>query len=449
MQKSYHKIINYKGIYYYNFKKNILIKNSNLINALNVEDNVRKFEICQDNNKIIKKFILKKRKVLLLQVTQACNLRCKYCVYSDEFSRKPSNAFMSFDVAKKAVDLHFKHSVTSVYTNIGFYGGEPLLNFTLIKNIINYIKDNYPCRLVYYNITTNATLFNEEIIDFFIDNKINTMISLDGPKRIHDDKRLDIYNNGTFNKVIDTINHIKRKNKNYFNNHISFNSVTSNIYEQSIAEDFFIKKFKIKYDVGVFSYSKKISELKFSNQNIKTIENDIIRKSLITLFEYRSNVPITYKSGIINYRFLMKMRNINEKLMKSSTSEKIIKFHPKGQCIPSHTRCFVDVKGRFFPCEKTNELNDFLVIGNVYNDVNMKKATKVYNYAKFICCKCNDCWALHFCDLCVAKILESNFGNNVIDKYCEEVRKTTEIFLSALIVLKNIFVSYYYKCNKF
>ena len=49
MQKSYHKIINYKGIYYYNFKKNILIKNSNLINALNVEDNVRKFEICQDN----------------------------------------------------------------------------------------------------------------------------------------------------------------------------------------------------------------------------------------------------------------------------------------------------------------------------------------------------------------------------------------------------------------
>ena len=449
MNKNYYKIDNYKGIYYYNFIENTLVEKSNLQKKITEEENIRKLKICQNNNQIIGKYILKKRKVLLLQVTQSCNMRCKYCVYSDDYSRKPSDLFMSFDIAKKAVDMHFKHNVSSFSTNIGFYGGEPLLNFTLIKDIVNYIKNEYPCRFVYYNITTNATLFNEEIIDFFIDNKINVMISLDGPKNIHDNKRIDVNNEGTFDKVMDNIRFIKIKNKKYFNSHVSINSVTSNIYEQSLAEDFLINKFKVKYSVGLISYSKKIKELKINNLKIKKIENDIIRKSIISLLEYRFNMPITYKTGIINNRFLMKLKAIKGTLLKSNNVENITKFHPKGQCIPSHTRCFIDVKGKIFPCEKTNELNDFLEIGNVYDDVNIRKATNVYNFAKYASCKCNECWALHFCNFCVAKILESNFDNNVVDNYCVEIRKTTEIYLSALIVLTKIFDSYYYKCIKF
>lgn len=78
---------------------------------------------------------------IILQVTQNCNLRCQYCVYSGSYiNRVHNNKRMSVEVAKQAIDFLAKHSMNSKEISIGFYGGEPLLEFSLIQEIVDYAE---------------------------------------------------------------------------------------------------------------------------------------------------------------------------------------------------------------------------------------------------------------------------------------------------------------------
>lgn len=86
---------------------------------------------------------------------------------------------MSLEIMKKSVDFLMKHSTNSTKVDIGFYGGEPLLEFDNIKRLIEYIEERYPYKSISYSMTTNGTLFNQENIKFLIKKNINVMISLD------------------------------------------------------------------------------------------------------------------------------------------------------------------------------------------------------------------------------------------------------------------------------
>lgn len=96
---------------------------------------------------------------MILQVTQQCNLRCKYCAYSGAYyNRTHNSARMSFETAKQAIDFLLARSHESDHVHVGFYGGEPLLEFDLIKRCVDYIKKSVEGRTVTFGITTNATL---------------------------------------------------------------------------------------------------------------------------------------------------------------------------------------------------------------------------------------------------------------------------------------------------
>lgn len=104
---------------------------------------------------------------LVLQVTQKCNLRCSYCVYSGDYkNRNHSQKEMSWETAKEAVDYLYGHSMSSEDIYISFYGGEPLLMFRLIKDVVEYVKREYCQRTVHFNLTTNGTLFTPEIVQY-------------------------------------------------------------------------------------------------------------------------------------------------------------------------------------------------------------------------------------------------------------------------------------------
>ncbi len=80
---------------------------------------------------------------MALQLTQNCNLRCKYCVYSGNYeNRKHSSLKMNKEIAYRAIDFFVRHSSDSEKLHLGFYGGEPLLEFELIKGCVEYIKKN-------------------------------------------------------------------------------------------------------------------------------------------------------------------------------------------------------------------------------------------------------------------------------------------------------------------
>lgn len=163
---------------------------------------------------------------LILQVTQNCNLRCKYCVYSGSYvNRIHTKKRMSIETAKKAIDFYHKHNSNLETALISFYGGEQLLEIKLIHEIIIYANEVFKGKSIKYNMTTNATLLNDEIVRFLYENDISLTISLDGPQAIQDNSRVFAESGkGTFDVIMKKLDYIKENYPDYMDN-ISFNAV--------------------------------------------------------------------------------------------------------------------------------------------------------------------------------------------------------------------------------
>ena len=157
---------------------------------------------------------------IILQLTQECNFRCTYCIYSEDsspYQRTHSSLEMTEEQAERAVDFLFENSRDVRLVNIGFYGGEPLLRFDLIRHIVDYVNENYYGKKVTYAITTNGSLLTDEVINFFIEHNIRPMISFDGPKEIHDKYRHFAHNGkGTYDAVISRLDYIKNYYPEFF-----------------------------------------------------------------------------------------------------------------------------------------------------------------------------------------------------------------------------------------
>lgn len=177
---------------------------------------------------------------VILQVTQNCNLRCEYCVYSGSYiNRVHTNKRMSFETAVKTIDFLAAHSLNCNEVSIGFYGGEPLLEIELIKKAVSYAKEVFGEKKVNFNMTTNATLLNMDIADFLVQNDFNITISLDGPRNIHNKNRIFANSNkGTFDLIMENIALIREKYP-FFDKKISFNAVIDLKQNVSCTNEFF------------------------------------------------------------------------------------------------------------------------------------------------------------------------------------------------------------------
>lgn len=159
-----------------------------------------------------KKFIENKITIMYLIPTNCCNLSCKYCFIGNLTSPEIK---MKLDTAKRAVDLFAEH-LAKINENgeIFFYGAEPLLNFSLIEDVVTYCKQKkYKIK---FSMVSNGLLLNENIIEFIKYNKISLGISIDGPKEITNINR--IYKNsniGIYDDLIEKINLLKQHNVNF------------------------------------------------------------------------------------------------------------------------------------------------------------------------------------------------------------------------------------------
>lgn len=110
---------------------------------------------------------------------------------------------MKLPVAFAAIDYRAEHSIKKDEVAISFYGGEPLLNFPLIKSCAEYAHQKLKNKEVYFSITTNATLLTPKIANFlFSEKKFSIVVSIDGPKEIHDEFRRDIKGDGSFDRSL-------------------------------------------------------------------------------------------------------------------------------------------------------------------------------------------------------------------------------------------------------
>ncbi|NQY87283.1 MAG: quinohemoprotein amine dehydrogenase maturation protein [Colwellia sp.] len=139
---------------------------------------------------------------VVLSVNTGCNLSCTYC-YKEDLDVPSAGKKMTFDIAKQSIDMLLKESPDQSRYNVVFFGGEPLSNFTLIKDVIAYSEKVFASKgkIVDFSMTTNATLLTERHVEYFDKHNVGLSISIDGPKAYHDRNRISVNGEGTYDTV--------------------------------------------------------------------------------------------------------------------------------------------------------------------------------------------------------------------------------------------------------
>lgn len=169
---------------------------------------------------------------IVFEVTNACNFRCEYCIYSGMYKgySQLSTQFLSFGRVKIMLDYLLKlwvenqRPVTKQPIFIGFFGGEPLLNFSLVKQIVQYVESHIiDGRNIVYSMTTNAYLLSE-YMDFLVEKDFQLLISLDGNRKQNSFRKTKT-GMVSFDKVFANILKLKDMYPNYFRRKVNFNAV--------------------------------------------------------------------------------------------------------------------------------------------------------------------------------------------------------------------------------
>lgn len=154
-----------------------------------------------------KQYLFSATSLHIFVLTNACNMCCVYCQAQDSAQEKKGK--MDRETAKKAVDIALQSP--NQYLTFEFQGGEPLLNFEIIKFIVEYSQEKKNDKVITYSLVTNTLLLQEEMLDFFEKYPISVSTSLDGDQKIHDGNRPQITGEGTFRFVSSNIRKMKQR----------------------------------------------------------------------------------------------------------------------------------------------------------------------------------------------------------------------------------------------
>jgi len=170
---------------------------------------------------------------LVFEVTDACNLKCKYCAYGEFYDDKDErhDSKLPIESAKRIIDYLVplwnsdRNTSSKVPLFISFYGGEPLLNMDFVMSIVEYIKNEKVIyhRDIRFSMTTNAVLLHK-YMDYLADNNFNLLISLDGNEKNHS-YRVDHSGISSFSRVKHNVDILREKYPDYFDKNVNFNSV--------------------------------------------------------------------------------------------------------------------------------------------------------------------------------------------------------------------------------
>lgn len=351
---------------------------------------------------------------IVLQVTKECNFKCRYCSYAGtgDFERKHQSIKMTVEVAQKAIDYLYEHSGNSDKINICFYGGEPLLNWELVKYVLEYGQKLFASKQLQFHMTTNASLLNDEVLKVLQNSNVNLLVSLDGPKQIQDRHRLFLANGaGTYDIVMKNIKHIMHNYSMYFSSHVAFNPVMLHPNEENTIMNFFL------------------DELGVSAKKIRVHNADLSGLDYVNDYD---KVEYSKGTNIMDDEFENNISVIKEKSPLRSP------WQHNGPCIPGVDRLFVSCEGLFFPCEKIPEIS-CVGIGNVHDGICIQKVQELASIGQLTTEECAGCWAKRFCRICLAKCID--FKNNCISRdlkmiECKKTRQRAEFFLKKYVELE-------------
>ncbi len=348
--------------------------------------------------KWVDKIMENKIKYLILNVTYNCNFKCRYCNFANNNPtiRNTESINMKWEIAEKALDFALKHSTESEILAIGFYGGEPLMNFDVIKKTIDYCSNILTNKRFEFSMTTNLSLLNEKMLDFLILHNVDLLVSFDGPKNIHDSHRLFANNGkGTYDKIIEKLKYIKERSLTFFEKHIQFNSVIMPYDDMIEIESFFKERFPKN---AAYMNNADLSKTEFlysvAMENKDELQNTSLSKGEKALLYGLKDYNVFYE---VDY--------------------------PVGQCIPGYTRLLVNLDGCFYPCEKVNVQNEKYIIGDIEKGFNINNIKEQMNFYSSVDSNCVNCWAFKLCNMCIANCDNgNNFSEKIKDENCERIK---------------------------
>ncbi len=158
-------------------------------------------------------------KALCMHIAHTCNLNCSYC-FASQGKYHGDRAMMSFEVGKQAFDFLIANSGTRKNLEVDFFGGEPLMNFDVVKELVAYARsiEKEHGKNFRFTLTTNGVLIDDDVIDFANKEMSNVVLSLDGRKEVHDRFRVDYNGKGSWEKIVPKFQKLveAREGKNYY-----------------------------------------------------------------------------------------------------------------------------------------------------------------------------------------------------------------------------------------
>ncbi len=158
-------------------------------------------------------------KALCIHIAHTCNLNCSYC-FASQGKYHGDRAMMSFEVGKRALDFLVENSGTRRNLEVDFFGGEPLMNFDVVKQMVEYARsiEKEKGKNFRFTLTTNGLLIDDDVIEFANKEMSNVVLSLDGRKEIHDRYRVDYAGNGSWERIVPKFQKLvnAREGKNYY-----------------------------------------------------------------------------------------------------------------------------------------------------------------------------------------------------------------------------------------
>ncbi|WP_238654651.1 radical SAM protein [Paenibacillus piscarius] len=352
-------------------------------------------------------------KMLTLIVSEDCNFRCEYCVFSDNYAmtREHTKNSMSSEVALEAVSKYLNHfknyngrNLLSI-PKICFFGGEPLMNFGLIKEVVKHVQNIYDGNIIYMT-TTNGSLLSKSKIDFMVENNFYISVSLNGYREEHDRLRVYIGNRGTYDDIIANLRYIKNNYSEYYQNNISFINIYDTGTNLELLKEFYasdelftnkLSKLSPVIDIGTDWYEQYSKEEKDEfnigvSKIIKGFLSDIkegCRSDEVSRSIFRSNF------------FNVMNRPINVPLKDTK-----FPFLPyTSTCMPG-MKVIVGVNGLIHCCEKINEK---MPIGTVDSWIDSRKIRKIVNdYNESFGPHCINCPIQRMCEVCYQHFLDAD-----------------------------------------
>lgn len=312
---------------------------------------------------------------------------------------------------------------------IGFYGGEPLLNFELIQQCSDYVsrceKNDGIERPVHFSLTTNGTLLTEEKVSFFIQHNFFLTVSLDGPRALHNEFRVFADGRGSFDVVFGNLQRIYDRDPDYYHKHLLINCTIPLSNNLLALRDFFDQ-----YD-HLFGGKLNVAFLTDGNASFENSYpayagwgEDMLRleqEYIATHVDGKAS-GIEFHNAFVRQLFEQPYLLLHRRAMPHVKANSLDRLNT---CFPGERKVFVDVDGQLHMCERVYRQ---FPIGDVWHGYDIQKVVDVFNrFSTFMnSTECRHCWAVQMCPHCFTVGIAGRFPSETKEGPCSAYRQRLE-----------------------